>query len=472
MNTSVLESNAFSGGFDWERQPQAEQLVQKLSDRFLESNRFAAGVANRMLMETGTRFADWVDHFCLPADAHLGGGEGESMQELLQSVGYQRQESDGHGMEENSSEQWYVNPLGLFPAIVLSSESTTRATIKLDNVRDFVFANRLSGVEIEGRSGGRFRRACVSQESSTEFWVCERHGWNGWQIPTDSHESLLVAENTLEQFQLREREFENDLVGFQRVEAMVADAVQTLGVDWTCDLFFEAERRYWQLRNRAAREQYARQQKLGLGWGNHDHHTYRSSRQHFSDLIRVFEQLGFHCRERFYAGADAGWGAQVLEQSRTGIIIFADVDLTPEELAGDFAHDGLSEQAQLGTVGLWCQIHGEAFLQAGMHHLECQFDFSAAREQLSELGCPSMDPFTDFEFLKQSFTVGERWAVIPHRVHEAVQRGWIEEAEAERFIAEGAIGSHLEILERNEGFKGFNQTGVSDIILKTDPRKL
>ena len=36
---------------------------------------------------------------------------------------------------------------------------------------------------------------------------------------------------------------------------------------------------------------------------------------------------------------------------------------------------------------------------------------------------------------------------------------------------QGAIGSHLENLERNEGFKGFNQTGVSEIIAATDPRK-
>ena len=35
----------------------------------------------------------------------------------------------------------------------------------------------------------------------------------------------------------------------------------------------------------------------------------------------------------------------------------------------------------------------------------------------------------------------------------------------------GAIGSHLENLERRNGYKGFNQKGVSDIIERTDPRK-
>ncbi len=39
------------------------------------------------------------------------------------------------------------------------------------------------------------------------------------------------------------------------------------------------------------------------------------------------------------------------------------------------------------------------------------------------------------------------------------------------FRMDGAIGSHLENLERNDGFKGFNQQAVSDIIARTDPRK-
>src|SRR5262249_36677222 len=159
-------------------------------------------------------------------------------------------------------------------------------------------------------------------------------------------------------------------------------ATKDLGMDRACDLFFATEREYWQRRNRAARAQKARQDRLGLGWANHDHHTYRSSRDHFARLIALFEKLGFHCRERFYAGAQAGWGAQVLEQPRAGIVIFADVDLSPDELFGDFSHEPLPPRQQLGTVGLWCKLHGEALLQAGMHHLECQFDFDALKQQL------------------------------------------------------------------------------------------
>jgi hypothetical protein len=181
--------------------------------------------------------------------------------------------------------------------------------------------------------------------------------------------------------------------------------------------------------------------------------------------------MGFVCRERFYAGRDAGWGAQVLEQPDCRVVIFADVDLSPEEVAGDFAHEPLAERRELGTVGLWCELHGEAFLEAGMHHLECQFDFNAARTQLAAAGIESMAPFTDFPFLKQAFTKAEMWPIEPRRIERLFADGRITSDQAERFSREGALGSHLEILERNDGYKGFNQTGISEIITRTDPRR-
>ena len=50
------------------------------------------------------------------------------------------------------------------------------------------------------------------------------------------------------------------------------------------------------------------------------------------------------------------------------------------------------------------------------------------------------------------------------RIDRLLHHGLITEAQANNFREHGAIGSHLENLERNEGFKGFNQTGVSDIM--------
>jgi len=210
---------------------------------------------------------------------------------------------------------------------------------------------------------------------------------------------------------------------------------------------------------------------LGLGWANHDHHTYRSSRTEFSRLVSLLERMGFHCRERFYAGAEAGWGAQVLEHTQCGLVVFADVDLAPGEIEGDFAHQGLQPRDAFGTVGMWCQLHGEAIMSAGMHHLECQFDFDEATRQLASLGIESMAPFTDFPHLKQVFTEGESWSIDQQHLNTLVTDRVIDSEQARHFQRHGARGSHLEILERNDGYKGFNQTGISEIIARTDPRR-
>ena len=119
---------------------------------------------------------------------------------------------------------------------------------------------------------------------------------------------------------------------------------------------------------------------MGLGWGNHDHHTFRCSRENFTRTISILEKIGMNPRERFYAGDQAGWGAQVMQHSVCDIAVFADVDLTPDERDGDFAHDGLRWLDSLGTVGLWVGLHGESILSAGLHHLAVRVDFSRMME--------------------------------------------------------------------------------------------
>jgi hypothetical protein len=82
-----------------------------------------------------------------------------------------------------------------------------------------------------------------------------------------------------------------------------------------------------------------------------------------------------------------------------------------------------------------------------------------------------MAPFTDFPFLKQAFTKGEVWPVDPRRIEHLLDQNRISREQADRFRREGALGSHMEILQRNDGYKGFNQTGISEIITRTDPRR-
>lgn len=276
----------------------------------------------------------------------------------------------------------------------------------------------------------------------------------------------------LELWQGRRRRFDDDAEGFNETEKTLSRVIELAGSrDLACHLVFQAEREYWQSRNRAAQVQKARQDRLGLGWANHDHHTFRCSRRFFPRVMGLFKSLGFFLRERFHAGEQAGWGAQILEHPTTGVVIFADLDLAPEEASADFAHTPLPDLPRPNTVGLWVGLHGESILEAGMHHLEAQFDFDALRDALkSEENIDVMKPFSDFPFLRQAFTAGERWPVAKLRADRLLELGWIDAARHSKFLAEGSIGSHLENLQRRDGYKGFNQQSVSAILAATDPR--
>lgn len=446
--------------FFWEPQPEAQKLVDRLVNRFLGACPLAADLAERMKTETGTRFFDWIDHLVVPEESGL-------REELLR-VGFTERVSD-------TRRPHFRHEGAIFPEILFGEGPGQHCAIKVESVHDYLAANLTEiSVLVEGDPGARLRTACVITQGGAALHVVERHGYRGYSIPSVDPAVHARAMEHYKALRERPRDFDDDHEGFAATAAMVQKIIDDLDVDYACDLFFAAERDYWMSRNNAGRVQKERQDRLGLGWANHDHHTYRSSRHCFKDLIALFEQLGFRCRERFYAGEQAGWGAQVLEQPVTGITIFADVDMSAEELKGDFAHEGFPREAtKLGTVGLWCALHGESALKAGMHHLEAQFDWHGLKAQLeSEANIKTMDPFTTFPYLRQAFTEGERWTVDPARVDRVLARGFINEQQAAEFKAHGAIGSHLENLERNDGFKGFNQEGVSDIIQRTDPRRL
>lgn len=444
--------------FDWPLAYEGEKFIRNRLTEFLVRNTFARQLAARMHDETGTDFFEWVDHLVLSPDDET----------MLVKAGFVHDNK----AETPHGEVVLEHPQATLPRVLLrrGKANPSVVAIKPEFVADFIAANNLSA-EPEGEPRSRYRRVIVAEEKFARLEAVERRAYRGFVPARLKPGELAAVVKTRELFSTRPRHFENDAEGFAVANKRLRQALKLVGRDIACHLFFEAERAWWERRNRAARLQKFRQDTLGLGWGNHDHHTFRCSRAYFADLIQFLVKLGFQKRERFYAGAEAGWGAQVSEQPVTGVVVFADVDLMPEETAVDFSVCKLPTASKLGTVGLWTGLHGESFLQAGMHHLEARFDFVSLREQLQWQGVNLMKPFSDFEFLRQAFTEGERWPVQRERAARLAAAGLITLAQCEQFIRDGAIGSHLENLQRHGGFKGFNQKSVSAVIAATDPRK-
>ena len=437
--------------FDWQCQPEAEHWLYLLLDEFKSKNAWIVQLELELLQKTSTRLFDWIDHFTL---------------DLSPSV---EQELKKNGFEQESVMSTYrlfSHPQAQLPSLLVREGATKHPlgiSIKVESIADFLMVHRLDKC-IEGSPFSPYRRCLVAQEGKTALLCVERRGSRTLE-PVYQPESVLDDYITaVERLKTRSRD------SMDHTLILIEEIVSLIGKDASAWALLEVERMYWQTRNRAAQVQKNRQDRVGMGWANHDHHTFRSSRKNFNQLVRLFETLGFQCRERFYAGEQAGWGAQIMENPTCGLILFLDVDLAPDEVEFDFAHHPLHERGTLGTTGLWCALHGDSILQAGMHHLEAQFAFDKLKEDLSTLNVEMMDSFSDFSCLKQAFTQAEMWPVDPARIESLLKRGQITHQQADQFLMHGALGSHLENLQRNEGYKGFNRDCVSLIIKKTEPR--
>lgn len=437
--------------FDWDLYPQAEKFLEKHVAAFLKKNSVARSLAKRMERETSTRFFDWIDHLVLP----------EASVRELEQLGFEekKSETEGERVFTNHDTIWFPVLLGKGREIALKPE-------RLDHFLQMMG----KGQEREGEMFAPYRKSIIHTERGVVLSAVERRGYDGFVVNKGT--DVRKYKEALEAFFCRQRYFASDKEGMDATLKLVKQFTGKLASARVADAFFRTERVYWQRRNRPGQVQKSRQDRLGLGWGNHDHHTYRSSREEFIRLIKIFEAMGYNCREQFHAGEKAGWGAQILEHPVCNIIVFSDVDLTIQEKEKDFAHRELQHRKELGTVGLWIGLHGESMLQAGMHHLEARFEFEKLRTDLKKININTLPPFSDFPFLKQAFVQSEFWQIEKKRLDSLLKAGSITRTQYKQFLSKGARGSHLENLQRRQGFKGFNQDSVSAIITVTDPRKM
>lgn len=444
--------------FQWQPQPEAEKLIEEILEGCAEANGEIAHLGRELEQQTSTRLFDWLDHVIV--------GRGGDIEKRLETVGY-------IACDAAHKYRVFNHPGAQLPWVVVRDETQSLCGIcvKVESIADFLMVRGITR-DIEGTPLSGYRRSAISTENDVTLWVVERRGTRTMEPTSPGIDHVEKYMEAAEKWEIRPRAMENQDEAMELTLSLAEEIVESVGEDMAAWIVCEVERKYWQYRNHAGQIQKARQDRLGMGWANHDHHTFRSSRKLFPALVRLFEMLGFHCRERFYAGEQAGWGAQVMENSRAGLVLFLDVDLAPHELEIDFAHQAVPELPELGTIGLWCGLHGDSILKAGMHHLEAQFFFEELTKDLEHHGVGMMEPFSNFHYLKQAFTHGEIWKVDPWNLRALLANGKISPEQAEKFEKYGAVGSHMENLQRREGYKGFNQKNVSFIIKKTDPRKL
>ena len=434
---------------DWTPQPDAEAVFRRWLSAKLAHNREAEALARSLMDGAAIRIRDLVDHVRFTDDA---------TRSLIAGAGWALAEP---GV--------WRNPAGMFPAFVEGDADIV--WLRVESVEQFVAAHGL-GARIDGEPLAPVRTAVVYPGEAVSLGVLERNGSAGFAPEADDPAERRAARLVLQQFRARRRQFDTVEQGLAFTEALVDRAIAAVGSPHrACALWLMAEREYWQSRCHAARVQKARQDAVGVGWANIDHHTYDSSRAHYQHTIVILEKLGYELREMLYAGDMAGWGSQVLEQPAIGSTIFADVDLAPHEVEIDFAHEPLPPLEKHRRAGILCALHGESILEQGLNHVACFYDQQTMRDQMAALGIRMMPPFSDMPHLYQELTHGDWAAVDPSRVDALEAAGHLPAEEAERIRMEGAIVTHLENIERNDGYKGFNKPGIDGVLQKLDPRR-
>ncbi len=435
--------------FEWERQPDAEELLLREIGRRLAAVQVAGDYADRLLAACGVRLRDIADHLTFDDD------------DTMRAI-------EAHGWVAQHDGVW-EHSRGHFPGFV-RRVGEDGLFFRVESVEQLLRATAIDA-PIEGKAYGPYRRTVLFRAGSVQVGGVERNGFRGYELPEVDDASIRKARITQQRFRTRRRQFDSVEQGLDHIEALVDAAVAAIGPDWACDLWLKAERDYWMTRCPAGRLQKARQDAAGIGWSNIDHHTYDGSRAHFRRSIRLLEKLGYELREMLYAGALAGWGSQILEQPAIGSTIFADVDLAPEEVDIDFAHVALPPLDRHRRAGVLSILHGESLLEGGLNHVAGLYEQRTLRAQLAAEGLKMMQPFSDFPHLYQELTEGDWAAVDPARVDALVAGGHMSEEEGEKVRLNGAIAAHLENIERNDGYKGFNKPGIDGVLRKLDPRR-
>jgi hypothetical protein len=428
----------------WRGQQAAQGIIENIIEECTKRSAYLLELKKNLESTTSTHFIQWIDHL------EIGGSL--EFEEKLIDAGFIRESTTHHGCT-------FSHRGAKFPRISVVDEMYPflGLALRVDSIADYCSVHSIHSW-IDGAPGASYRKCCILRENGLFLFLVERKQ-NRVMEPSVLPGNLLVEQILLkEKWQMRPRIAHDEIeeLDYLRHAILVGEEMAaSLGENEAAHIFFHGEQLTFQVKNRAFEIQKMRQDSFGLGMQNVSHMTLRSSRRHFTQALRLMEVLGFSLREKFFKGNGFGIGTFVLEQQESGLVVLLEVDISHEEVHASSIHKPFLEWAQLGEVGLWCALHGESLLQGGPHNIGIECAPPAMESDLKNWGVSCMTLPTMEHCLHESCTVGEIWKVAPFRLHNLIKRNLMSEDKAQQILALGFEGSHLTLLYRESGYKGF-----------------
>jgi hypothetical protein len=320
--------------------------------------------------------------------------------------------------------------------------------LRVDSIERFLNATGIEA-DMEGAAHGPYRQARIFRGRAVDCAVIERRGWRGHAPPLLGERKLRRARLHQQIFRTRRRQFQSEPRAIAHTLRLAEAAATDLGGAWAGALFLRAEREYWAMQCLPALRQQQRQLAAGVGWCTVRRHAYACSREHLAETRRVFEILGHTGAGLAHAHDDGGWGAIVLDASATGIAphTLLCVDLAPHELTLGACAGALSPLTWLGPPGLWCGLHGESLLEAGLCSASAAYDLGA----LMSDSAGDLDRLAEDRRAARLTLRGEHKAVDPRRVAVLERARYIQRQQAETHSMLGAIGAQFEVVQGRAG---------------------
>ncbi|MBX3316182.1 MAG: hypothetical protein KF902_04880 [Phycisphaeraceae bacterium] len=407
----------------WQPHPNATNHIQQLLHSVIDAVPLASQVAARLTTTLGVRLSDLTDHVVVP--------QSDAARNELLTLGFCHRPQPG-------APNAYTHDAALLPTVILSPGNRTRLAIRVDSIVDFLTAWHLGPDHtISGAPGSPFRIAQIGVCGHSEFAAVERHGYRGLVPPPVDPAKILCARIHAESFQRRPRTTPAETDQLTTLAALVETTISDIGQDWTCDIFFSAERDYWRRRCTAATAEHAAREEVGIGWPDRDSHAYFCSARTFAPLVAIMERLGLHRRE-WIDSPDNLYRVLVMEQPVADIVALIHTD-------SDSDSPLASPHTSSGPISSWCAAHRESPLSAGMQRLACRASLHRPSPDSGLPARPADHLLAELPFFKS--------ALAPNPVQDPARCG-----------TSTPTRNQLERIERNDGYRGFNREAIRAIV--------